>query len=116
MMSPAASEVKAHIESLSKAGGWLKPSQIADIERCTEVGKTIIGISVRDLVAHAAGSPIIRSSSADGTPVQTARTQIYTLPSGSKFQRSGRETSELLHELILQICGPQRGHHHEGAH
>jgi hypothetical protein len=96
MMSPAASDVKALIECLSKAGGYLQPSQIRDIERCTEVGKTVIGLAIKDLVAQAAGSPIIRSSSADGTPVQTARAQTYTLPSGSKFQRSGRETSEVL--------------------
>ena len=95
-LGAAAQEVKDMIERLSKASGQLSKSEIRDIERCAEVGKRVLDSGIQALVNEAAGSPMLRTSSADGTPVQCHRTATYKLPSGAKFQRSGKETSELL--------------------
>lgn len=95
-MSAEAEEVMRRIEGFAKASGYLSPAQIQEIDRYAEVGKEVLMQSIKDLVSEAGGSPMMRSSSADGTQVQTRRRDSFMLPSGESFQRSGRETTEML--------------------
>ena len=95
--SEAAGRAQALIEQFAKASGWLNRSELRDLECCAEVGKDVLRAGIRSLVAVADGSPMMRSTSADGTTIDAKKQQKCQMPmSDQEFSRSGRETHEYL--------------------
>ena len=89
-------DVAKAIESLAKASGALTVAETRQMHRACEVGKAVLQSGAAQLVARAAGFPMLSSKSADGTPITVVTRTEHTLPSGQKVKRSGRECEEYL--------------------
>ena len=95
--SEAAGRAQAFIDNFANASGWLNRSELRDLECCAEVGKDVLRAGIRSLVAVADGSPMMRSTSADGTTIDAKEQQKFQMPMpDQEFSRSGREAHEHL--------------------
>ena len=89
-------DVPAYIATLSRASGALSPNEANAIQKVAEVGKEVLGSAFQDLVIIVAGSPVLTSKSADGTPITVVKRVDATMPGGKKIRRTGRECHEFL--------------------
>ena len=87
----------AHVKALSKGTGFLHQHDIDRVNKTAEVSKAVLETAARILVWTAEGDPILRSSSADGTPLRVKKSVKVKLPTdGSTRIRSGKGTSEVM--------------------
>ena len=66
------SVVKNHIKLLATSSGKLSDAEVLACRRACEVGKAVGRQSIQSLALLHADTPMLRSSSADGTPKETA--------------------------------------------
>ena len=100
-------DVEKHIKSLAVASGKLSPAEVEACHRACEVGKAVARKSQQSLVLKHANTPMLQSSSADGTPKATAYRKTFKLEAdGSSMRRDGKRTAELfcMANFIRVIC------------
>lgn len=88
-----AMDVHSYVQSLARASGSLSSSEVRETFRCAEIGKEVLKCSFQALLSAAAGSPILTSKSADGTPISVVHRVSSALPSGHTVRRSGRSAT-----------------------
>jgi hypothetical protein len=89
-------EASIEIESLAKASAALTTEDMRRLQAVCEAGESTLQSMAAQLVAIAAGSPILNSKTADGTPITVVTRTEHQLPSGQRVIRSGRHCEEYL--------------------
>ena len=84
------------IKSCATASHALSRAEQHELGKVAEVGKRVLATAAQQLVLDADGTPMLRSTSFDGTPI-TTRLQIHRQrDNGKRICRSGHESHEFL--------------------
>ena len=94
--SAGVDEVTELIQSLSGASHALSRGEQRDMFQLSTAGQHTLAARVTGLIERAAGSPMLTSKSADGTPITVVHRTRHHLPSGAVVVRSGRTCEEFL--------------------
>ena len=75
-----------------------------------EAAMHMVSLTVRQLVANAAGAPTLASYSSDGAPLSTKRRFAASWGPGASAARTGKGTDEFLaqHDFYKCVLYPQR--------
>ena len=93
------------VQRLCKATGSLSPADARQAARLCECGKKILDLSASDLVAAAAGRPILNHKTADGTPLRVSYTaRLRHSGSQRSFTRSGKHGAEFMMKNQMLRC------------
>ena len=83
---------------LSKATCSLSPQDLRLLSRVAEASKDVLHTAAQELVADAAGAPLLSSKSADGAPLNFSFRYRAKLPTGKAVVSSGQQA----HSFMVQ--------------
>ena len=94
---PAVGRIKA----LSKGSTCIATPGLRELGAVCEAGKKVLEARYTEVVQEAQGRPLLQSHSVVGTPMNTKRRSLQTLPNGFKVKCSGRQASDFLVALRM---------------
>lgn len=87
---PPADLAASELQRLCHVSGALTKADCRATLVMCEIGKAVLRKAAGELVADAAGAPILNSKSADGTPISVVLRMRRKMSTGAVLIRSGR--------------------------